>query len=63
MGVPVGAIVESRNALAEECIRTREALDSPSLITRLHRKRIEKKLMGKEQYVKELDAWLAEVKK
>ena len=61
--IPVEAIAEARNALADEYLTLRSALDKPSLITRLHRQRTEARAVKIEQYLFQLDEWLEEVKK
>lgn len=61
--VPVEAIVAARNALADEYINKKMALETPSLITWWHKKRTEKIIKKIGRYLLQLDAWIKEIKK
>lgn len=60
--IPVDEIIEARNAFAEECILLREKLDRSSLMTRLHKRRIQAKVIKMEQDLFVLDSWLRGVR-
>lgn len=59
--IPLDAIREARNALANEFVVKKEALDRASLITRMHKKRIQSRVTEINKYLDELDIWLKEV--
>lgn len=62
-GVPVEAVIAARDALADQYLNKRMALEKSSLITWWHKKRTEKLIEKIGQYLSQLDAWIKEIKK
>jgi hypothetical protein len=61
--IPVDAIVEARNSLADEYIGLKVELEKPSIITLLHRKRVNTRVQNLRKYLARLDDWLKGVRK
>lgn len=61
--IPLEEISEARNALADEFFTLNLALEKPSMITRLHSKRIKIRIVKIEQYLSTLDNWIKKVKR
>jgi len=59
--IPIEAIAEARNALADQYIILKTNLEKPSVIAFFHRRRTEVRVLKMEQFLSELDAWLKEV--
>ena len=60
--IPVEAITAARDAMADEYLSTNMALEQPSLIVRLHKKRVKKRIATIGLHLSKLDAWLKEIK-
>lgn len=61
--IPLEAIKEARHSLANENITLKLALEDPSLMNRIYRKRVERRILKTEEYVNQIDDWLKEVEK
>jgi len=60
--IPIDAIVEARNALADEYITLKIEIEKPSIMTLIHRRRMAARVFKLTQYLSRLDAWLKGVK-
>lgn len=59
---PINSIREARNALADNCLSLKEALDMKVFISKSHKTRITNKIDKFEKDVFEIDLWLREFK-